>query len=83
MAGEAADWGLTEHLLALLVDGLRSRIWQEGGGKGTKPKPMPRPGVEDDSVQRFKARRVAANAAELRARLAAKWTTEEVGADGG
>lgn len=38
-------WGLQEHLLANIADVLRGANWQRGGGKGSKPKPMPRPGV--------------------------------------
>lgn len=42
---QGAGWGITEHLLAASVDVLQGANWQRGGGKGTKPKPLPRPGV--------------------------------------
>ena len=43
MHGEIADWPLTVQLLARAVDLLASANWQRGGGKGTKPRPIPRP----------------------------------------
>jgi hypothetical protein len=42
---EAARWTLSDHLLACAVDALRGGNWQRSGGKGTKPKPLPRPGL--------------------------------------
>lgn len=42
---DAAGWTLTDHLLAVAVDTLRGANWQRGGGKGTKPKPLKRPGA--------------------------------------
>jgi hypothetical protein len=46
-------WTRTEHLLAAAVDVLNAANWQRGGGKGPRPKPLPRPGVEDREVRRF------------------------------
>lgn len=43
---EGAGWGVTEHLLAAAVDTLRGANWQRGGGKGSKPKALPRPGLQ-------------------------------------
>lgn len=40
-------WGLDQQLLAGVVDLLAGANWQRGGGKGTKPKKVPRPGVKD------------------------------------
>lgn len=40
-------WNLTNQLLAQLIDQSALRLWQAGGGKGQKPKPLPRPGVTD------------------------------------
>lgn len=41
--GDAARWGVTEHLLASAVDALVGANWQRGGGKGQRPKPIQRP----------------------------------------
>ncbi len=69
-AGEAAHWGLSEQLLASAVDALNGANWQRSGGKGTRPKPVQRPGVGarretfsgesvplDEMKRRFEARR--------------------------
>lgn len=37
-------WGTSDYLLAMTVDALHAANYQRGGGKGTKPKPLPRPG---------------------------------------
>jgi hypothetical protein len=37
-------WGLPEHLLARILDTLAGANWQRSGGKGQRPKPVPRPG---------------------------------------
>lgn len=44
MHGDAATWQATDHLLAALIDRVGLLLWQGGGGKGSKPKPVPRPG---------------------------------------
>lgn len=44
MHGEAVAWDTTDHLLAAAVDALNAGNWQRGGGKGRRPKPIPRPG---------------------------------------
>jgi hypothetical protein len=49
LAGEHADWGLVEQLLAAAVDALHGANWQRGGGKRSRPKPWPRPGAGGDS----------------------------------
>lgn len=41
--GEAATWGITDHLLAAAVDALLGANWQRTGKKGGKPKPVKRP----------------------------------------
>jgi hypothetical protein len=41
--GDAAHWGVSEHLLATTIDVLQGANWQRSGGKGLKPKPIPRP----------------------------------------
>jgi hypothetical protein len=45
LLGDDAPWGLNEQLLALAIDVLRQGNYQRAGGKGPKPKPLPRPGV--------------------------------------
>lgn len=47
--GEAADWGVTEHLLALIADHLAGANWQRGGGQGMQPRPVRRPGADTES----------------------------------
>ncbi len=43
--GDAALWTLESHLLAVAIDALAIGNWQRGG-KGPRPKPIPRPGVK-------------------------------------
>lgn len=38
-----AAWGECEHLLALVADHLAFMRYEQAGGKGRKPKPLPRP----------------------------------------
>lgn len=47
VAGDVAEWSTTDHLTAAVFDALNIANWQRGGGKGRRPKPLPRPGVED------------------------------------
>lgn len=73
MGGEAAAWTLTDHLLAMTVDVLRSANWQRGG-KGPRPKPLPRPGAaaeDGPGAHQYRPRQSAHNAAEFREWLAA------------
>jgi hypothetical protein len=49
--GSTVLWGVTDHLLAVVADALHNANWQRGGGKGSKPQPIPRPGVEGDAVK--------------------------------
>lgn len=42
--GEATEWGAIEHLLAIIADRITSGNWQRGGGRGSRPKPIDRPG---------------------------------------
>lgn len=37
------NWSMNTHLLALIADVLAGANWQRGGGKGKRPKPIPRP----------------------------------------
>lgn len=43
-------WSQTEYFLADLVDSLQGLIWSLGGGKGSKPKPIKRPGKKEAKV---------------------------------
>lgn len=50
------QWTLQHHLLALIIDVLREGNWMqtEDGQKGRRrPKPIPRPGVEDPDSKKF------------------------------
>ena len=42
LSGDDSKWDLQTHLLASVVDGVRAMVWQNGGGKGPRPKPIPR-----------------------------------------
>lgn len=53
--GDEADWGLTEHLLAGAVDELAVGNWlfvsansDEHAERPERPRPVPRPGVEEE-----------------------------------
>jgi hypothetical protein len=46
--GTAVLWKITDHLLAVVADALHNANWQRGGGKGTRPKPIQRPGAGED-----------------------------------
>lgn len=39
-----SQWTTTDHLLAGVLDALNGANYQRGGGRGSKPKPVPRPG---------------------------------------
>lgn len=38
------QWATGDYLLAAAVDALHGANWQRSGGKGSRPKPIPRPG---------------------------------------
>lgn len=44
--GPSADWSTGEHLMATIVDLLAWANFQRARGKGTRPKPLKRPGAE-------------------------------------
>ena len=48
LVGESAEWTLTDHLLAVAIDVLNAANWQRGGGKGSAPKPIRRPGMQPE-----------------------------------
>lgn len=47
VVGASAQWSTEAHLLAAVLDATRAGNWQRSGGKGKRPKPIPRPGVDD------------------------------------
>ncbi|MFL6072745.1 MAG: hypothetical protein ACJ73S_05040 [Mycobacteriales bacterium] len=56
--GDEADWGLTEHLLASVVDQVATANWMfatvhtaEGSPTPDRPPPLPRPGVPETAEQ--------------------------------
>lgn len=54
--GDDAQWGLQEQLMASAVDSLRYLVWfktKDATKNINRPKPIPRPGV-DDGVDREK-----------------------------
>ena len=53
MNGTDALWTLTDYLLATVADALHMGNWQRGGGKGNRPKPIPRPGRDNKNVTKF------------------------------
>lgn len=52
---EWAQWlsgQMNGHLLAVIADGVQVGNWQRQGKKSaTKPKPIPRPGIDDGSTK--------------------------------
>jgi hypothetical protein len=49
---ESHQWNLNEYLLAGIFDVLAAANWQRGGGKGPRPKQIPRPGVKETEVKK-------------------------------
>src|SRR5690606_41495763 len=47
-AGPQADWDANGHLLAAILATVQTANWQRGGGKGKRPKPIPRPGTQKE-----------------------------------
>lgn len=50
-------WGLTEQLLAGSLDFDVLKAWVDGGKKGQKPKPIPRPGVTNTETREIRPKR--------------------------
>lgn len=65
------EWDLTNQLLAFLIDHHQMQAWAEGGKKGPKPKPIPRPGVSEKEEKRYKAAKKSTRA-EVDAYLASR-----------
>ena len=62
---EARLWKLEHHLLAGVLDALNAANWQRGGGKGTRPKPVTRPGVGAQKVIRNRSKLSQARKQEI------------------
>jgi hypothetical protein len=69
-------WGLQEQLTANVADAVNGGNWQRSGGRGHKPKPIPRPGV-GAKAETFKGRSVPLD--EMKRRFAerkAQWMAD-------
>ena len=51
--GDDTSWSVDTYLLAQLVDNSSFRLYQAAGGKGTKPKPLPRPNSDGRKVVKY------------------------------
>lgn len=65
-SGDAAAWTLSEHLLAGILDAELAALWQRGGGKGRRPRPIERPGTK---ARTHRVGRTQRSGAEVRAYL--------------
>lgn len=51
---EKAEWSTTDYLLAMIADAQAWLVWaktEDGAKNRNRPKPLPRPGVTDPSVE--------------------------------
>lgn len=67
--GEQA-WTVNDYLTAAAVDAIRAGNWQRAGGKGKRPKPLPRPGTVDRERVRSKK---GMSIDEYKQRIAQPW----------
>lgn len=52
--GPPAIWTTADYMLAAVIDLLAGANWQRAGKKNApRPKPVPRPGVEDTTVTKM------------------------------
>ena len=65
------EWDLGNQLMAYLIDFQQMQAWAEGGKKGPKPRPIPRPGVSEKSEKKYTTRRKSSRA-EIDAYLASR-----------
>ena len=65
------EWDLTNQLLAYLIDHEQMKAWADGGRKGPRPKPIPRPGVADKEQKKYKTVK-ASTVGEIDAYLASR-----------
>lgn len=68
--GTDAAWSTESHLLAQIVDTLNAANYQRAGGKGDKPKPLPRP--TDLKEIQDKRERMLQRASKFKARQSRK-----------
>lgn len=68
------EWDLTNQLLAYLIDHEQMMAWVEGGKKGPRPKPIPRPGVSDKREKKYQTEKRSTRA-EIDAYLASRMRT--------
>ena len=68
------EWDLTNQLLAYLIDHEQMVAWVEGGKKGPRPKPIPRPGVTDKHEKKYRTEKRSTRA-EIDAYLASRMRT--------
>lgn len=47
------EWTLSNQLSAFMIDFHQQKAWVEGGKKGQKPKPIPRPGVSEKQEKKY------------------------------
>lgn len=50
VGGPSHEWSTSEYLLAQILDLTAGGNYQRGGGKGRRPKPVPRPGDSKPSA---------------------------------
>lgn len=65
------EWDLTNQLLAFLIDHHQGQAWAEGGKKGPRPKPIPRPGATEKDEKRYRTAKRSTRA-EIDAYLASR-----------
>lgn len=80
--GEDSAWDLRNQLLAGIYDQLAAANWQRSGGKGPRPKPLPRPGVTNGSAHYGKTKMRGGQVAALLAQASGRqidesWLTEQ------
>jgi hypothetical protein len=68
-AGPRGEWRINDYLLAAVVDTLAVANWQRGGGKGRRPKPLPRPGAAETGTRYGKPTRSQAEVRDYLAKL--------------
>lgn len=65
------EWDLTNQLLAFIADQLKMSAWD---GKGARPKPIPRPGVDGKEMETAGVKPEGLSKAEMDERLGDDWS---------